>query len=108
MRVLLDNNLDHRFGRLLIGHDVVHARKMGWSDLKNGDLIAEGERAGFEVLITGDKNLRYQQNLTDRTISIVTLNSLFVDLRGVTPLAPAVLQALTGMARGSFITIGPV
>ncbi len=105
MRVLLDNNLDHRLARLLPGHDVVHARFLGWGELSNGDLISAGEREGFEALITGDKNLRYQQNLAGRKISVIVLNSLFVDLPGITPLAPRVLVALENLLEGSFLTI---
>ncbi len=43
MRVLLDNNVDHRFGKLLTGHEAIHARQMGWADLYNGDLITAAE-----------------------------------------------------------------
>ncbi len=49
------------------------AQLMGWSGLSNGDLIESAERAGFEVLIAADKNLRYQQNLSSRRIAIVEL-----------------------------------
>jgi predicted nuclease of predicted toxin-antitoxin system len=106
MRVLLDNNLDRRLARLLVGHEVTHARRLGWAELQNGDLIASGEAAGFDVLITGDKNLRYQQNLKDRRISIVTLNTRFIILQDIAPLAPKVLTALEELPEGSFITIG--
>ena len=107
MRVLLDNNVDRRFARLLVGHEVVRARQAGWADLYNGDLIAAAEIAGFAVLITADKNLRYQQNLKDRTISIITLNSILVDFPGIQPLAPQVLAALENLPQGSFVTITP-
>ena len=107
MRVLLDNNVDRRFARLLVGHEAVHARQVGWADLYNGDLIAAGELAGFAVLITADKNMRNQQNLKDRTISIITLNSILVDLAGIKPLVPQVLAALENLPQGAFITITP-
>lgn len=80
---------------------------MGWSDLKNGDLIATAESAGFLDLITSDKNLRYQQNLTGRKISIITLNALFVDLAGIAPLAPQVIEALEDLSEGAFVVISP-
>ncbi len=107
MRVLLDNNIDRRFSRLLTGHDAVHARQVGWEDLHNGDLIAAAELEGFAVLITADKNLRYQQNLKGRTISIITLNSILVDFPGIQPLVPQVLAALENLPQGAFITITP-
>lgn len=104
-RVLLDNNLDHRFARLLPGHEVVHARLMGWKDFRNGDLITAAEREEFDALITGDKNLRYQQNLADRQISIITLNSRLITLLDIAPLAPRVLEALEVLSHGAFVVI---
>src|ERR1700678_327978 len=103
MRVLVDNNVDHRFGRLLIGHEVVHARNMGWPELENGDLIAAAEAAGFAALVTGDKRMRYQQSLPKRKVSIITLNPLFADLPGFKPLLPQVLAVLANLPEGSFI-----
>ncbi len=78
---------------------------MGWSSLQNGELIAAGETEGFDVLVTSDKNLRYQQNLSGRKIGIITLNSLFVTLQDIAPLAPKVLVALGNLEKGSFVTI---
>ena len=107
MRVLLDNNVDHRFARLLIGHDVVHARHMGWKDLFNGDLISAAESAGFAMTITADKGIRYQQNLRSRTISVITLDSIVVDLPAITPPLPQVLAVLEKLPQGRFLTISP-
>jgi hypothetical protein len=59
----------------LIGHTVVEARTRGWDTLSNGELLAEAERAGFDVLLTADKNIRYQQNLSGRTVAIVVLST---------------------------------
>jgi hypothetical protein len=54
---------------------VTKAKDRGWDTLTNGDLLAEAERAGFEVLLTADKNIRYQQNLTGRRIALVVLST---------------------------------
>ena len=75
MRVVLDNNLDPRFRLLLVGHEVLRCRYLGWADLRNGDLVSAAEQAGYDALITGDKNMRYQQNLGGRKTSILTLGS---------------------------------
>ena len=107
MRILLDNCVDRKYGRLLIGHEVVHASRMGWSLLENGDLIATAEAAGFETMITVDKNLRYQQNLKARKISIITLAPRLVFFRFLEPLAERVLEALIELPPGSFLTIAP-
>jgi predicted nuclease of predicted toxin-antitoxin system len=71
MRVLLDHNVNPRFARLISGHEVIHAQRMGWQELLNGDRIAKAESSGFDALITADKNLQYQQSLKDRRISIL-------------------------------------
>lgn len=107
MRVLLDNNVDQRFGTLLIGHEATHARQMGWADLFNGDLIAAAEKEGFAALVTADKSMRYQQSLRGRMISIITLDAILVDFPGIAPLAPNVLAELAILPQGSFITITP-
>lgn len=59
--------------RYLANHEVVTAFEQGWSLLTNGELIAAAEAQNFELLVTTDKNLRYQQNLTDRKIAILVL-----------------------------------
>jgi predicted nuclease of predicted toxin-antitoxin system len=108
MRVLLDNNIHHRFGQLISGHDVVHARSLGWAELGNGALIAAAERYGFEVMVTGDKQLRHQQNLKDRKLSIIVLGSLFIRWEFIAPLIHQVQERLdAGFETGSIVVIGP-
>ena len=80
---------------------------MGWQELVNGDLLTTAEAKGFEVLITADKNLQYQQNLSGRKISIMVLNSLRITWPHIEPLAPQVNAELYGLGPGSFITISP-
>lgn len=71
-RVLLDHCVPRPFGRALPGR-VETSAQCGWSELRNGNLLTVAERAGFDVLITSDKNLRYQQNPTGRRIAIIEL-----------------------------------
>jgi hypothetical protein len=74
MLILFDNGAPRTLARYLIDHHTVtEARARGWEELDNGQLLTEAEAAGFEVLVTTDKNLRYQQNLADRKIAIVVL-----------------------------------
>jgi hypothetical protein len=72
-RVLFDHNVPDGLRRLLPGHDVRTAHDEGWGRLGNGELLAQTERAGFDVLVTADRNLRFQQNLAGRRIAIVEL-----------------------------------
>ncbi|SPF56252.1 conserved hypothetical protein [Candidatus Sulfopaludibacter sp. SbA4] len=74
MLVLFDNGTPRTLARFLIDrHMVTEARARGWEELDNGELLKQAEAAGFEVLVTTDKNLRYRQNLQDRKIAIVVL-----------------------------------
>ena len=76
MLVLFDNGTPRTLARYLIDHHTVtEARARGWEELENGDLLKAAEDAGFEVLVTTDKNIRYQQNLTNRKIAIVVLGA---------------------------------
>lgn len=73
MLVLLDNNAPRGLARALTGHTVAEARERGWAALKNGDLLNFAEAAGFDVMVTSDKSIRYQQNLEGRKIALVVL-----------------------------------
>ncbi len=75
MRVLFDKNAPYGLARYLEGHTIVRADERGWGRLENGALLATAEEAGFDVLLTADKNLRYQQNLSSRKIALVVLGN---------------------------------
>jgi len=107
MRVLLDNNVSRRFAQLLPEHDVTHVQQVGWEDLKNGVLLEAAERAGYAVLVTCDKQMRYQQNLKDRKLSIIVLNSRRIVIEEIAPLAPQVLEILGDLREGSFVHVDP-
>ena len=107
MRVLLDNNVSRRFSQLLPGHDVTHVQQLGWEVLKNGILLATAEESGYHVLVTADKQIKYQQSLKGRKISIVVLNSLRIIIEEIAPLAPQVLAALSNLPEGVLIVLSP-
>jgi predicted nuclease of predicted toxin-antitoxin system len=74
MLVLFDNGTPRTLARYLIDHHAVtEARARGWDELENGELLTVAEAAGFEVLVTTDKNISYQQSLTGRKIAVVVL-----------------------------------
>jgi hypothetical protein len=75
MLILFDYVTPKGIARFLIGHTVTKAKDRGWDTLTNGDLLSEGERAGFDVLVTADKSMRYQQSLTGRRIALVVLST---------------------------------
>ena len=75
LRIILDENIPTALKRLLPGHEVRSVRDLGWLAISNGRLLAMAEAAGFEVMITGDKNMRRQQNMAGRRIAMVVLSS---------------------------------
>jgi hypothetical protein len=75
MKILFDNGSPKPIARSLTGHEVTFARRIGWHELGNGELIKEAEEAGYEVLLSTDKNIQYQQNLLGRKIAIVILGN---------------------------------
>ena len=82
MRILFDNGTPKPIARRHIGHEVAFARQVGWHELRNGELLQQAEKAGYELLLTSDKNMRYQQNLSGRTIAVVVLgNQQWPDVR---------------------------
>jgi hypothetical protein len=99
-RVLLDHCVPRRVRTALPECDVATAYERGWSGLKNGALLDAAEAAGFEVLVTADKNLRYQQHLASRQIAIVELPANA--LPRLIPLFPALAAVVKRAAPGSY------
>jgi predicted nuclease of predicted toxin-antitoxin system len=75
LKILQDQNVPAILRRFLIGHTTIPSSEIGWAELSNGVLVAAAERDGFDVLVTGDKNIPHQQNLTGRKIALVILGN---------------------------------
>ncbi len=75
MRILFDANTPAPLAGWLKGHRVTRADELGWEGLENGDLLDSEEDAGFEILITCDQNVRYQQNFAGRKLAVVILST---------------------------------
>jgi hypothetical protein len=75
MRILFDQGVPRGLAASLRPHDVTEARKLNWETIANGELLKKAEGAGFDLLLTTDKNVRYQQNLAGRKISVVVLGN---------------------------------
>jgi predicted nuclease of predicted toxin-antitoxin system len=104
MRLLLDECAPARLRRSLPSHSVSTVVTEGWSGIKNGKLLAlAGER--FDVFVTVDKNLPYQQNTAGLPVAVVVLDSASNELSYLLPLVPALEQALISLSRGSFVFI---
>jgi predicted nuclease of predicted toxin-antitoxin system len=73
MRILLDHNVPIGVRFFFAGHEVVAAHERGWQDLANGDLLEAAEADGFEVMLTADRNIKHQQNMSGRRIRLAVL-----------------------------------
>jgi hypothetical protein len=75
MLILFDHGTPAPLRSFLKDHTVKKTKDLGWGTLSNGELLRSAEEAAFEIFLTTDKNIRYQQRLTDRTIAIVILGN---------------------------------
>src|SRR5580658_4799249 len=75
MRILFDHGTPSGIAASLSDHDITEAIERGWDRVSNGELLRAAEAAGFDVLLTTDKRIRYQQNLAGRKIAIVVLGN---------------------------------
>jgi hypothetical protein len=100
MRILFDQGTPLPLRRLLIGHSVETAFEKGWATLDNGDLLSAAQNASFELLVTTDQNLRYQQNLKNRRIAILVLpTTRWPQIRDH---ASEILAAIEGIVAGEY------
>ncbi|MFO0691295.1 MAG: DUF5615 family PIN-like protein [Myxococcota bacterium] len=104
MRLLLDECVPKRLGRLLAPHDVQTVQQAGWSGIKNGALLARAAES-FDVFVTVDQGIRYQQNLADLNIAVVVLAARSNNIDDLQPLIPKLLSALESARPGSVIRV---
>jgi hypothetical protein len=100
VRVLLDECVDWRLARDLAGHDVKTARQMGWTTITNGELLALASQH-FDVFVTVDRNLSFQQRLVAFTIAVVVIRAKSNRLADLRALVPGLLAAIASAKRGS-------
>ena len=105
MRVLLDGCVNWRLGRDIIGHDVKTAHQMGWTTVQNGALLALASQH-FDVFVTVDRNLSFQQNLDSFSIAVVVLQAKTNRLADLRPLVPTLLEAIKSARSGAVKFIG--
>ena len=99
MKLLLDECIDRRLAKDLEGHDVKTVPQMGWAGIKNGALLTlAGDE--FDVFITVDRNLSFQQNLPDFNIAVLVLHATSNRLADLKPLAPKILATLPTLTKG--------
>jgi len=94
MRVLLDECVPRALRRELPGHEVKTVADAGWAGAKNGELLQLAARR-FDVLLTVDRSLEYQQNFADLTLAVIVVHTRSNDVAVLRPLMPAVLAAIS-------------
>ena len=105
MKVLLDECVPRKLGRELAEHEVLTVTEHGWSGIKNGKLLKLAE-AEFDVFLTVDQNLKYQQNLKAFNIGVILLVARNNRLKTLLPLMPEAKEALEHIKAGDFICVG--
>ena len=103
MHILFDHGTPRGIARSLHGHTVKEAKAQGWDTLSNGDLLTAAEQAGFDMIVTADKNMRYQQNLEGRRIALVVLSTPQWPI--VKLYANKIAAVVNAVAAGSYIEI---
>jgi hypothetical protein len=103
-RILLDECLDRRISRHIPDHEIKTASELGWAGIDNGELLARAEN-DFDIFITVDRNLSFQQNLPKFDIAVLVLRARTNRLKDLIPLVPKILDALNTPQRGKAVFI---
>jgi predicted nuclease of predicted toxin-antitoxin system len=106
VRVLLDEQLPRLLRRQFPSHFVQTVRQQGWTGLRNGDLLRRANAAGFDVFITADQSLQFQQNLAGMPLIVIVLVAASTKLEDLLPLAPSAVDAIRDARPGEVRRVG--
>jgi predicted nuclease of predicted toxin-antitoxin system len=99
MKILLDECIDRRLAREFVDYEIKTVPQMGWAGIKDGQLLVLAA-AEFDVFITVDRNLSFQQNVPQFDIAVIVLEAPWNRLADLKPLAPKILAILREAAKG--------
>ena len=105
MKVLLDECLPRKLKNHLLGHDCSTVPEAGWAGKKNGELLSLAEKSGFEIFLTLDQGVEYEQNLKGRAIGVILVSARSSRLADLLPRIPAVLTALRSVRAGQLVRV---
>ena len=105
MKILLDENLPHDLRKHLQGHDVFTVAYVGWCGLKNGVLLQRAADDGFDVMITMDNGVAYQQNVQTLPCTVLILSAASNDIDVLLPLVPLILRRLGSLTPRSILRV---
>ncbi len=100
MRILLDEQLPRQLAREIPDHEVRTVQQQGWAGLGNGELLRRAAAARFEIFVTADQNLQFQQNLRGSPLGVIVLAARSNALEDLAPLMPALLEVVTRVQPG--------
>ncbi len=104
MKILLDECLDRRLAKDMVEHEVKTVPQMGWATIKNGELLALAEKE-FDVFLTVDRNLSFQQNLPRFNLAVIVLHASSNRLWDLRTLVPKLLESLPMAKRGEVLLV---
>jgi hypothetical protein len=99
LRILLDECVDRGLAEAITGHEVKTVPEAGWASLKNGELLSRAQ-AEFDVFVTTDRNLMFQQNLPKFDIAVLVLSARSNRLRDLLPLVPKITETIPSATPG--------
>lgn len=106
MKVLLDECVPRKFKNHLSGHECSTVPEVGLAGKKNGELLALAEQAGFQVFVTVDRRIEYEQNLQGRGIAVILIHAKSSRLGDLLPRVPAILKELASLQIGRLVHVG--
>ena len=105
MKILLDHNLDRRLKNHLTEYETATTQEQNWADVLNGELLTLAEENGFDVLLTADTNIKSQQNLSNRKISILVLRAFNNRLTTHAEMIDDIHEALAKIQSGEIVEV---
>jgi len=106
MKLLLDECVPRKLKNHLPGVECQTAPEVGLAGMKNGELLSLAERAGFDVFLTVDRGIEYEQNLRHQTIGVIVIHARSSRLDDLLPQVPEILKVLGSIRRGQFVKVG--
>ena len=105
MKVLLDECLPRKLKDHLPGHECHTVPEAGWAGKKNGDLLLLAEKSGFDIFLTLDRGVEYEQNLEGRKIAVILVSAKSSRLADLLPRIPVILTALLSVRLGQLVRV---
>ena len=106
LRVLIDESLPRELALVFEGHEARTVQQEGWSSVSNGELLRRAAQSGFQVFLTPDRNLQYQQNIPRAGVAVVVLRAASNRSEDLLPLIPELLLLLTELEPGTVTQLG--